>query len=210
MSKSTHTEEPVVAPMPVSALPVEPAKTHQIAEFQHNRPLTHCRADLSGRFVFAGAEDLNVHRWNLQTGKKTTLTGHESWVRSIDFSPDGRWLAYVSDESGREEIYVRPFPDIDAGRWQVSTGGGTQPLWARNGRELFYRNGSQMMAVDITAEPTFNPGNPRLLFRGEYMSAPNPGANYDVTSDGQRFLMVQTTESEQAPTQINVALNWFE
>jgi len=86
------------------------------------------------------------------------------------FSPDGRWLAYVSDESGRYEIYVRPFPKVEEGKWQISTDGGTELRWAANGRELFYRNesGGQMMAVNITTEPTFGAGTPRLLFEGVY------------------------------------------
>jgi len=94
-------------------------------------------------------------------------------------------------------------------KWQISSEGGTEPVWAWSGRELFYRNGNRMMAVEIATEPTFSAGTPRLLFDGRYHyglgAAPQ---NYDVTSDGQRFLMVQA--SEQAPTQINVVLNWFE
>jgi Tol biopolymer transport system component len=123
------------------------------------------------------------------------------------FSPDGRWLAYSSDESGRFEVYVQPFPGPGS-KWQISTEGGggdeNPPRWARNGRELFYRNGSKMMVVDIQTEPTFTAGKPRLLFEGQY------GAWWDVAPDGQRFLMVQPVEPEQPATQINVVLNWFE
>lgn len=72
--------------------PVDPAKTHLVSDLEHEKPLTCCRIDPTGRFVFAGAEDRNVHRWDLATGNKTTLSGHESWVRCMDFSPDGRWL----------------------------------------------------------------------------------------------------------------------
>ncbi len=85
-----------------------------------------------------------------------------------EVSPDGRWLAYSSDESGSDEIYVRPFPDIDAGgRWQVSTGGGVQPLWARSGQELFYRNGEAVIAVSIDTDPSFTQGNPEVMFEGQ-------------------------------------------
>jgi len=128
------------------------------------------------------------------------------------FSPDGRWLAYVSDESGRNEIYVRPFPKVEEGKWQISTDGGVEPRWAANGRELFYRNenGDQMMAVNITTEPTFGAGTPRLLFEGVYNRSALGGAFYDVTSDGQRFVMVQAVEQEAGAGQINVVLNWFE
>jgi eukaryotic-like serine/threonine-protein kinase len=126
------------------------------------------------------------------------------------FSPDGRWLAYVSDESGRSEIYVRPFPG-PGGKVQISTEGGTEPVWARNGRELFYRNGDKMMATAIQMKPVFAAAKPKLLFEGHYetsMYAFEP--NYDVSPDGQRFLMIKASEQESAPTQLNVVLNWSE
>jgi serine/threonine protein kinase/Tol biopolymer transport system component len=126
------------------------------------------------------------------------------------FSHDGRWLAYVSDESGRYEIYVQPYPG-PGGKWQISTEGGTEPVWNPNGRELFYRSGDKMMAVDIATQPGFAAGKPRMLFAGQYVPTPLTSPNYDVSPDGQRFLMVKSSESEQAaPTQINVVLNWFE
>ena len=122
------------------------------------------------------------------------------------FSPDGRWLAYQSDESGRWEIYVRPFPG-PGGKSQISTEGGTEPVWARNGRELFYRNGDKMMATAIETKPVFAAAKPELLFEGHYAS-PTSLANYDVSPDGQRFLMIKASEQESAPTQLNVVLNW--
>jgi Tol biopolymer transport system component len=126
------------------------------------------------------------------------------------FSPDGRWLTYISDESGRYEIYVQPYPG-PGGKWQISTEGGTEPMWNPNGRELFYRSGGKMMAVDIATQPGFTAGTPRMLFEGGYEPAPVPITNYDVSPDGQRFLMIKSNEQEQAaPTQINVVLNWFE
>ena len=126
------------------------------------------------------------------------------------FSPDGRWLAYISDESGRNEIYVQPYPG-PGGKWQISTEGGTEPVWNRNGRELFYRSGNKMMAVDVTTQTGFAAGKPRMLFEGPYLPTPITFPNYDVSSDGQRFLMLKPTEQAQAaPTQINVVLNWFE
>jgi Tol biopolymer transport system component len=79
---------------------------------------------------------------------------------AAQFSPDGRWLAYVSDESGRNEIYVQPYPGT-GGKWQLSTNGGTEAVWNRNGRELFYRSGNAMMAVEITSQPGFVPRSPR-------------------------------------------------
>jgi serine/threonine-protein kinase len=126
------------------------------------------------------------------------------------FSPDGRWLVYVSNESGRYEIYVQPYPG-PGGKWQISTEGGTEPVWNPNGRELFYRSGDKMMAVDIATQPGFAAGTPRMLFEGQYQPSPVMFANYDVSRDGQRFLMLKPSEQAQAaPTQINVVLNWFE
>jgi Tol biopolymer transport system component len=126
------------------------------------------------------------------------------------FSPDGRWIAYISDESGRYEIYVLPFPG-PGGKWQISTEGGMEPAWNPNGRELFYRTGNKMMAVDVSTQSGFTAGKPRELFKGPYQPAPLTAPNYDVSPDGQRFLMLKPTDQEQAaPTQINVVLNWFE
>jgi serine/threonine-protein kinase len=125
------------------------------------------------------------------------------------FSPDGRWLAYTSFESGRAEIYVQPFPG-PGGKWQISTLGGTEPAWNSNGRELFYRQGERMMAVDIATQPAFSAGRPRLLFEGPYLLSAGNLPAYDVARDGRRFLMVEESQQEQPPTQINVVLNWFE
>jgi Tol biopolymer transport system component len=123
------------------------------------------------------------------------------------FSPDGRWIAYVSNESGRTEVYVQPYPG-PGGKWQISAEGGSEPIWNRNGRELFYRSGDRMMAVPVTTGETFSSGRPQLLFERRYASIqlPQTFAYYDVTPDGQRFLMVK--ETEQAGTPIEVILNW--
>ncbi|HKF58523.1 MAG TPA: hypothetical protein VKJ45_23990, partial [Blastocatellia bacterium] len=124
------------------------------------------------------------------------------------FSPDGRWLAYLSDETGRQEIYVRPFPG-PGGKMQISTEGGTEPMWARNGRELFYRNGDKMMVTAVETTPVFTAAKPRLLFEGHYETGFSAfERNYDLSSDGQRFLMIKPGEQESAATQLNVVLNW--
>ncbi|HET9406431.1 MAG TPA: protein kinase [Candidatus Sulfotelmatobacter sp.] len=126
------------------------------------------------------------------------------------FSPDGHWLAYVSDESGHYEVYVQPYPG-PGGKWQISADGGMEPVWNPNGRELFYRSGRKMMAVEIATQPGFTAGKPRVLFEGDYLPTPLQFPNYDVSQDGQRFLMLKPSEQETtAPTQINVVLNWFE
>jgi len=130
---------------------------------------------------------------------------------AASFSPDGHWLAYLSNESGRPEIYVQPYPG-PGGKWQISTDGGTEPLWNRNGRELFYRSGNRMMAVQVSTQPTFSAGKPAMLFEKEYAASqfPATGIAYDVSPDGQRFLMVKEIEQSSSATQINVVLNWFE
>jgi len=135
-------------------------------------------------------------------------------------SADGRWMAYTSNESGKNEIYVRSFPNMDEGRWQVSTSGGDKPLWSRDGRELFYQNGDAIMAVTVKTEPAFSPGTPRILFRGAFATGIPRGNSWDISSDGKRFLMMkpaaQTTETEPAaplfepPRRINIVLNWLE
>ncbi|MDA2931441.1 protein kinase, partial [Acidobacteria bacterium AH-259-O06] len=126
-------------------------------------------------------------------------------------SPDGRWMAYHSDETGRQEIYVRPFPNVEEGKWQISGDGGISPLWGPKGRELFYRNSGAMMVVRIETEPTFVPGSPEVIFTGAYIS--HPSRYYDISPDGQRFVMIKEAEQAEessARTQLIVVENWFE
>jgi serine/threonine-protein kinase len=123
-------------------------------------------------------------------------------------SPDGRWLAYVSNESGRDEVYVRPFPDVST-KLVVSTEGGALPKWSSDGSDLYYRNGNRMMAVAVATEPTFTPGKPRLLFESRYLANVEQDWNYDLTADGRHFVMLRVQESSP-PRQINIVLNWFE
>jgi len=128
-------------------------------------------------------------------------------------SPDGHWIAYGTNESGRQEVYVRPFPNVEEGKWQISRDGGTEPVWHPNGQELFYRNGRAFEVVSIKTEPTFTQGSPVVLFTGRYTTDDlRSTANYDISPDGQRFLMIKEAEEEpvQQQTQINVLTNWFE
>jgi Tol biopolymer transport system component len=124
------------------------------------------------------------------------------------FSPDGRWLAFVSDESGRVEVYVRPYPGPGE-KYSISTGGGSEPVWAHSGRELFFRNGDEIMAVDIRTTPTFSASRPRLLFTGGFARMAGH-TNYDVSPDDQNFVMVNTGEEERVASQITVITNWFD
>lgn len=122
------------------------------------------------------------------------------------FSPDGKWIAYTSNESGRNAVYVQAFPG-PGGKWQVSAEGGTEPAWARSGRELFYRNGNKMMAVPVTTTPEFRAGKPEVLFEAFYVPGRTGVRNYDVSLDGREFLMVKS-QDEWLMTHINVVLNW--
>jgi serine/threonine-protein kinase len=108
------------------------------------------------------------------------------------FSPDGQYVAYTSNESGVEQVYVRPFPGA-GGQVTASVGGGREPVWGRNG-ELFYRglSGDRMMAVAVQVEPALRLSTPVELFRGEFLRDPSPVPQYDVTADGQRFLMLRS------------------
>ena len=121
-------------------------------------------------------------------------------------SSDGKWLVYVSNESGRNQVYVRSFPDGDR-RLQVSTDGGTQPALSGNGTEIFYRNGDRMMAVELrTTAAGVELSQPRMLFDRPYSyGAGITIANYDVTADGQRFLMVK---DEADVGRLRMVLNW--
>jgi Tol biopolymer transport system component len=127
-----------------------------------------------------------------------------SYEAGAQFSPDGRWVAYVSDESGQLQVYVRPFPSPGS-KSQVSTDGGTQVLWSRNGKELFYRRGNQMLAVQVSTSPQFTLSAPRLLFEQRYTVGSVTFANYDVTPDGEHFVMVK---EESGAGRLNVVLNW--
>jgi Tol biopolymer transport system component len=121
---------------------------------------------------------------------------------NLQFSPDGKWVAYESNETGRNEIYVVPYPG-PGGESQVSTDGGTQPRWNRNGRELFFRNGAMMMAVDVQTGATFRTGTPRMLFE-------KVSSDYDVAPDGRRFLMLKPAATTTDSSELHVILNWFD
>jgi Tol biopolymer transport system component len=128
------------------------------------------------------------------------------------FSPDGRWLAYVSNEGPNPEVYVRPFPaDPAGGKWQISSGGGQWPIWSRNGRELFYQGPNGIMVVSYTAKnATFAPDKPRLW--SDHRIVVTTGTkNYDLAPDGKRFAVLEPPEAEQEPeTHVNLLLNFFD
>jgi Tol biopolymer transport system component len=123
------------------------------------------------------------------------------------WSPDGRWVAYQSDESGRAEVYVRDVSST-GGRWQVSTTGGEEPTWSPDGRTLYYRNESQMMAVAVDIGTTFASKPPVVLFDGVYNLRSDTGISYAVAPTGDRFLMIRLTEGNAASS-VTVVTNWF-
>ena len=129
------------------------------------------------------------------------------------FSPDGKFIAYRSDASGRDEIYVQPFPTASGGKWTISTGGGVAPRWRRDGKELFYISAdSKMMAVEVSTDPVFKAGVPKPLFQAPIWGGgqTNNVTRYDVTADGKKFLMISAPPEANAPaaSPIILVMNW--
>jgi len=152
----------------------------------------------------------------LDGGQAEVFAGGKAPAGSSKFSPDGRWLAYCSNESGRPEVYVQAFPGPGP-KIQISNEGGTDPVWKRSGGELYYRNGDSMMSVDVSTTAPFTASRPRDLWKGHYShgmssSCGAPGAtssNYDVTADGRRFLMIKDEDQDRATSkEIVVVQGW--
>ena len=158
--------------------------------------------------------DLHVRSMDADgTSAPLLVTEFNEW--NAEISPDGHWLAYESDASGQNEIYVRPFPNIDDGRWQISRGGGTTPLWGPDGRELFYLSlGGQLTAVPIQADGSFSFGNPEVVFEATYYfrGAVGERRTYDISPGGKRFLMIKEggPGDETEPTQLILVQNWLD
>jgi eukaryotic-like serine/threonine-protein kinase len=126
------------------------------------------------------------------------------------FSPDGRWMAYVSDESGRKEVYVRPLSSA-GGRIKVSSEGGVEPVWTRGGHELFYRNGNQFLSVDIQSEPGLAAGAPRVLFSGDFTPGGREDApfEYAVSNDGKVIYATQRVAAPELERRLAIVTNWL-
>ena len=145
----------------------------------------------------------------------STITDQQkSWEQTSNsenggvFSPDGKWIAYVSDLSGWDEVYVKPF-SAGGSRIQVSVHGGIEPLWSPDGKEIFYREYDKLMVVSVENGPSLILGSPQLLFEGSYKTSGYGGwaHNYDITPDGSRFVMINQT-SQTRIREINVVINW--
>jgi len=176
---------------------------------------THDRARLITSFAPDGQTGLmyevnpitnrDIWFWSATEDARALLnTSHNE--RAAVISPNGKWFAYVSDQSGSDEVYVTSFPEAE-GRWMVSNDGGTEPRWSPDGKELFYRVENRMMAVAVEDDnSTFRAGAPLELFQGVFTFDAFGNANYDVAADGQRFLMIQGTPT--ADNALMVVLNW--
>jgi len=160
--------------------------------FQQNDPDT--GVDLS---IVSLEGDMQPHSW--------LKTKFNEWGAA--FSRDGKWIAYTSDESGQYEIYVRSFSDSGR-KQQISNAGGEEVIWSPDGRALFYREGQKWMSVAVETEREFSAAAPQMMFEGPYLNV--PGVSYDVTPDGQRFIMLEESAKQPPTTQLNVVLNWFE
>ena len=169
-----------------------------------------------GRLIFEQALDIGVLTME---GERTVemLLDAEFAEDEPALSPDGRWLAYLSNETSTPFIYVQPFPNIDDGKWNVSLGYGVHPVWSPDGRELFYRDRTDLMVVQIETEPTFSHGTPEPLFSlppGMVGSAAT-GRRFDIAPDGDRFIVrkLGTTEQRGDDDPLNGLIfveNWFE
>jgi Tol biopolymer transport system component len=156
--------------------------------------------------AYSNASDI----WTLlRGGKAVAWLATPNTERHARFSPDGRSIAYVSNESGQLEVYLRAYPG-PGGKVTISTGGGGEPVWSRDGRELFYRQGATMFAVPVETRPTFKAGTPRRLFEARFNMAGGGGhQHFDISPDGQRFLMVRR-DQDMGPPRLNLILNWGE
>ncbi|MEP6496226.1 MAG: protein kinase [bacterium] len=160
----------------------------------------------------AGGDILAAHPGVDSAARRIVATGYDEGGSAL--SPDSRWLAYVSNEQGENEVFVRPFPDVNGGRWQVSSGGGSAPLWAHNGRELFYASGKNMYVVQLHPGPPFSAEAPRVLFAipDRVRLGSLVRGTFAITPDDQRFLMVRDKSWEDmagTPTMV-VVENFFE
>ena len=163
--------------------------------------------------VYAAANQQSIDLWVMGTeqgAKPQPFLAGPKDERAARFSADGKYVAYMSDESGRFEVYVKPFPTGE--KTQVSIAGGAIPIWSRRGDELFYAAGEDLMAVSVKTKPSLSIGQPKKLFARSLAHADRPEGlfdSYDVSADGQRFVLLQTVEEKPATQKLTVIQNWF-
>jgi hypothetical protein len=169
--------------------------------------------DPLGRYTLLRTEGIGIGSRHLLVVKNGVDTVPRTLVQSrcdnfaMTLSPNGQWLAYASNESGNTEVYVRPFPNVDSARVVVSAGGGMEPVWRRDGTELFFRGAhGEMFAVPVSTTRGFVSGTPRLLFRSNTLAMQDNYRRYDVHPDGKRFLMV--TSGGVDASNLDVIFNW--
>ena len=171
-----------------------------------------------GRLLFdqRTGPDRNIGILTVEGERKVEMLFESAFISEAApaLSPDGRWLAYQSDESGEFEVYVQPFPNIDDGKWQVSTSGGGFPVWSPDGTQLFYvASRNRMMASDVETDPTFTPGEPTQALNpsGDVQFG---GGRYDLAPDGERFLVQKPggrgSAADNAFAGMIVVLNWYQ
>lgn len=167
-------------------------------------------------FLHAPAPHAPVGIWTIRMdGKAKPKPFVETGAAYPSFSPDGKWIAYASNETGKSEVYVRPFPAREP-RQRISTAGGGAPVWSRHGTKLYFHTfglttqETILMEVDVTTEPKFTHTRPRELFRGKVQGT-IPIRSYDIAPEGKRFVMLLPGEQKPQPvTRINIVQNWFD
>ena len=142
-----------------------------------------------------------------QTGNMGPFVNTKFDERYPVFSPDGNWIAYSCNEQEQDDIYVQPYPP-NGNVFRVSFEGGEEPIWSSTKKEIYYRDKQKWMVATYTTKPTFQSNVPQLLFQGDYVKC--QGRSYDVTSDGQRFLVVEALDKSSSVTQLRLVNNWFE
>jgi serine/threonine-protein kinase len=152
----------------------------------------------------------DIHLLDMKSRRVTPFINSQAWEAFPAISPDGRWMAYSSNESERAEVWIRPFPG-QGGKWKISSERGTEPIWSKDGKQLYYREANRVWAADIRTGESLSHGKPRLLFEKQGLVWGSPARNWDLWPDGQGFIMVKEEEIKPQPvTEMILIQNWFE
>jgi len=192
----------------IVSVPVDKSEEPKLMYQSEESIVSQCWSPDGGSLAFSvRANSGDLHVLHIGTGKTRPLENSRFHEWGAVFSRNGKWIAFTSDESGRYEVYVRPFPGPGA-RVQVSAGGGEEPVWGPADKEIVYRSGTVWMSVPIALEPEFQRDPPRRLFEGGYLNVPGP--SFDISPDGSRFLLIRPIETQTSVTEIQIVFNWFE